>query len=132
MSKWKEYISEAAPIAVGVAFLMAIATAPNISIPPRKHTLEAIVKDHFWQEIAFQRNIPALLQRLSQTDLKKAARQAYPVLPPVSSHASRGRVKTEITLDIDNLVEETDWRAQLDALHERGGRISVYYTMIKD
>ena len=132
MSKWKLYFAEAAPVALGVAFLIAIAAAPHISLPGRKHTLEAIVKEHFWEELSFQRNIPTLLQRLSQTDLKKSTRHAYLVLPSISSHASKGRVNTVINLDIDNLGEDTDWRVQLDALLERGGIISVYYTMIKD
>ena len=85
MSKWKLYFAEAAPIAIGAAFLMAIAATPDISISHRKDTLEAIANEHFWKELSFQRNIPALLQRLSQTDLKKSTRQAYPVLPPISS-----------------------------------------------
>ncbi len=76
MLKWKMRLAEAAPIAVSAAFLIAIAAAQDISIPPRKHTLETIVKEHFWEELSFQRNIPALLQRLSQTDLKKSTRQA--------------------------------------------------------
>lgn len=132
MSQWKLRLAEAAPAAISIAFLLAIAAAPHISLPAPKHTLEAIVKEHFWRELSFQRNIPALLQRLSQTDLKKMTRQVYPVLQTVPSHASRGRVNTVINLDIDNLVETTDWQTQLYALRERRGMISVYYTMIKD
>lgn len=39
MSKWKEYISEVTPVAIGVVFLLAIAVKPDISLPHRKDTL---------------------------------------------------------------------------------------------
>ena len=47
MSKWKEYISEVAPVAIGVVFLLAIAVKPDISVLHAENTWKAIVKDHF-------------------------------------------------------------------------------------
>ena len=78
MSKWKEYISEVAPVAIGVVFLLAIAVKPDISLPHRKDTFEAIVKEHFWREIAFQRNIPKLpaLKEMEELLIAEALKRA--------------------------------------------------------
>ena len=106
MSKWKKYLSEVAPVAIGVVFLLAIAVKPDISLPHRKDTLEAIVREHFWREIAFQRNIPKLLQRLSQANLKKPTHtSANSVRSTVSTDASRAHIKTVINIDIKNSDE---------------------------
>ena len=137
MSKWKEYISEVAPVAIGVAFLLAITAAPNISLPDRKDTLEAIVKEHFWREIAFQRNIPKLLQRLSHPNLKNSTQTSVnSVRSPVSSGASRAHIKTVINIDIkdsdESSIEKTDWQTQLAALRENGARLTLTYNMINE
>ncbi|MDE0298660.1 MAG: hypothetical protein OXN17_08515 [Candidatus Poribacteria bacterium] len=117
MPKWKLYLVEAAPIAIGVVFLLAITAAPNISLPDRKDTLEAIVKVHFWREIAFQRNIPKLLQQLSHANLKKSTQTSFnPVRSPVSTDVSRAHIMTVINIDIknsdENPIEKTDWQTQ--------------------
>ena len=137
MLKWKEYLSEVAPVAIGVVFLLAIAVKPDISLPHRKDTLESIVKEHFWREIAFQRNIPKLLQRLSQANLKKSTHtSANPVQSSVSTDTSRAHIKTVIKIDIknsyENPIEKTDWQAQLDALRENGARLTLTYNMINE
>ncbi len=137
MLKWKEYLSEVAPVAIGVVFLLAIAVKPDISLPHRKDTLESIVKEHFWREIAFQRNIPKLLQRLSQANLKKSTHtSANSVQSSVSTDASRAHIKTVINIDIknsdENPIEKTDWQAQLDALRENGARLTLTYNMINE
>lgn len=137
MSKWKLYLAGAAPIAIGVVFLLAITAAPNISLPDRKYTLEAIVKEHFWREIAFQRNIPILLRRLSHANLKKSTQTSVnPVRSPVSSGASRAHIKTVINIDIkdfdESSIEKTDWQTQLAALRENGARLTLTYNMINE
>ena len=137
MSKWKLYLAEAAPIAVSVVFLLAITAAPNISLPDRKDTLEAIVKEHFWREIAFQRNVPKLLQRLSQANLKKSTHTSVnPVRSPVSTDTSRAYIKTVIGIEIknsdENPIEKTDWQTQLAALRENGARLTLTYNMINE
>ena len=137
MPKWKVYIAEAAPVAIGVVFLLAMAIKPDISLPHAENTWKAIVNEHFWEEIAFQRTIPELLQRLSQANLKKSTQTSFnPARPPVSTDASRAHIKTVINIDIKNfdesLVEKTDWQTQLDALRENGARLILTYTMINE
>lgn len=137
MSKWKEYISEVAPVAIGVVFLLAIAVKSDISLPHRKDTLEAIVKEHFWREIAFQRNIPKLLQRLSHANLKNSTQTSVnPVRSLVSTDASRAHIKTVINIDIkdsdESSIEKTDWQTQLAALRENGAWLTLTYNMINE
>lgn len=136
MPKWKRCLAEAAPIAIGVVFLLAVAFKPHISLIPAAPTWGAILKEHFWKELSFQPNIQKLLERLSHKDLKKAAQHSYPAVPHrVSDDAPRAQIKTGITLHINALdeipVEKTDWRTQLNALKEHGGRLSVTYEMLK-
>ena len=135
MSKWKEYISEVAPVAVGVVFLLAMAVKPDISLPQAENSWEAIVREYFWEEIAFQRHVPKLLQRLSQANLKKSTQtSANFVRSPVSTDTSRAHIKTVINMDIknsdENPIEKTDWQTQLDALRENGARLTLTYHMI--
>ena len=136
MPKWKRCLAEAAPIAIGVVFLLAVAFKPHISLIPAAPTWGAILKEHFWKELSFQPNIQKLLERLSHKDLKKAARHTYPAVPhPVPDDTPRTRIKTAITLHINALdeipVEKTDWQTQLNALKEHGGRLSVTYEMLE-
>ena len=140
MPKWKCYLAEASPIAIGIVFLLVATVNPDISLPLAPNTWNAIVKEHFWRNIAFQRNIPKLLEQLSHKGLKTSTPHAYPVLPTVPDDVPRARIKTVINLQIYNhekgrieesRIEQTDWKTQLGVLQEHGGRLSVTYEMLE-
>lgn len=136
MPKWKLYIAEVAPYAIGAGFLFIVALNPNTSTPKHGDSFSRIVDEYLKRDYVFKRNLPTLIEKLSHITLKASTDDISP--PPVlrSRNTHRAQIKTTVDLEINgfdkNYKDNGDLRTQLAAMREHGFSALIGFAMIKE